>query len=373
MDEQQKSQQSVETSETPISAAVNATPQTTKPSHRKRWLIIASVIVLAMTATVAYLLLKPHKVTESSASTTSQTAATAPTPANQAQGLQLDPKKNYGDKYADGILPVGDNKYTTDKAEKGKIYVCHANFVAASQAGAQTRGPWFVDEAHWDINKKSAIQGSVQWQQSITVTIDGQLRVVRTNDLPDHPTGVFPVAASDPARRYDANPNTISSQSLVYNLAAVPSYGDPQCLGGEVGVMLTGVALFDGFDAGGRDAGAWEVQDNCEGHPQNTGIYHYHTLSSCIKNIGVGDVIGFALDGFPITGPKVGDKNYLTTSDLDDCHGITSDYSLDGKKTNGFHYVMTQDFPYSASCFRAKAVQSPAQHNAQAADSDHHQ
>jgi hypothetical protein len=73
-------------------------------------------------------------------------------------------------------------------------------------------------------------------------------------------------------------------------------------------------------------------------------------------------VIGFALDGYPITGPKVGDKNYLTTSDLDECHGIVSDITLDGKKTTQYHYVMTQDFPYSVSCFRSTAIQSPAQH-----------
>ena len=70
--------------------------------------------------------------------------------------------------------------------------------------------------------------------------------------------------------------------------------------------MLTGVALFNAFDAGGRDAGAWEVQDDCEGHPQNKGEYHYHTLSRCIDDISVHTVIGFALDGFPLTGPTVG-------------------------------------------------------------------
>jgi len=278
-------------------------------------------------------------------------------------GLKLDPAKNYGDRYADGILPVGDEQFVTSKAEKGKVFVCNANFVPDSQAGAQSRGPWFVGTTKWDVNKKAAVQGSVNWRQSISVKVNGQNRVITTNDLPDHPTGVFPVASSDPAARYDRNPNTIQEQSLTYTLAADPSYGDPRCMGGEVGVMLTGVALFNGFDAGGRDAGAWEVQDACEGHPQGSGLYHYHTLSSCIKSVGTGDVIGFALDGFPITGPKVGDKNFLTTSDLDECHGITSEYTLDGKKLTGYHYVMTQDFPYSVSCFRADAVQAPGQHS----------
>jgi hypothetical protein len=125
--------------------------------------------------------------------------------------------------------------------------------------------------------------------------------------------------------------------------------------------MMTGIALFDAFDAGGRDAGAWEVQDGCNGHPQVTSEYHYHTLSSCIHDTSVNTVIGFALDGFPITGPKVGDGNILTTSDLDECHGITSTITLDEKQVETYHYVMTQDFPYSASCFRAPATRPPGQ------------
>ena len=123
--------------------------------------------------------------------------------------------------------------------------------------------------------------------------------------------------------------------------------------------MLTGAALFDGFDAGGRDAGAWEVQDSCDGHPQNKGEYHYHTLSRCITDQSVKTVLGFALDGIPITGPKVGENNILTTSNLDECHGITSQIVLDGKNVTMYHYVMTQDFPYSVSCFRSQAIQPP--------------
>jgi hypothetical protein len=63
----------------------------------------------------------------------------------------------------------------------------------------------------------------------------------------------------------------------------------------------------------------------------------------------------------PITGPKVGDNNILTTNDLDECHGITSTITLDGQPVETYHYVMTQDFPYSTSCFRATATQPPGQ------------
>jgi len=130
-------------------------------------------------------------------------------------------------------------------------------------------------------------------------------------------------------------------------------------MGGESGVMTTGVALFDGFDAGGRDAGAWEVQDSCSGHPQVDGEYHYHTLSSCIKDVSVKTVIGYALDGYPITGPTIANGNILTTDDLDECHGITSAINLDGKLVTSYHYVMTEDFPYSVSCFKATPSNPP--------------
>ena len=62
------------------------------------------------------------------------------------------------------------------------------------------------------------------------------------------------------------------------------------------------------------------------------------------------------------------------TDDLDACHGITSTISLDGKNVKMYHYVMTQDFLYSVSCFKgtsnvagpgAKAHNQTTQNNSQ--------
>lgn len=286
-------------------------------------------------------------------STTSTTGSAATT------GLKLDPKHNYGNVYADGVLPVGDSKYVTDAPKPGYVYVCHA---PVGGGGASARGPWFVNNnTEYDLSKKVAVEGAVKWSGSYSMNVTGSQRVIATNDLPrDHTTGVFPVQPSDPAYQYDRNPNHIAAQSLTYTLSARPTVAtNPSCVGGEVGVMTTGIALFDAFDAGGRDAGAWEVQDGCDGHPQISSEYHYHTLSKCIGGTSVNTVIGFALDGFPITGPKVADSNVLTTNDLDECHGITSTLTLDDKRVTTYHYVMTQDFPYSASCFRGTPTQPP--------------
>lgn len=291
------------------------------------------------------------------ASTTSTT--TKPVVA-ATTSLTLDPKHDYGNKYANGILPVGDSKYVTDAGKVGYVYVCRTP--AGNAGGAQARGPWFVNNnTEYDVNKKVAVSGAVKWDGTFSMTIAGTNRVITTNDLPHgHTTGQFPVQQSDPAYAYDRNPNSIAAQSLTYTVAASPTISaTPTCMGGESGVMLTGVALFNAFDAGGRDAGAWEVQDGCDGHPQVSSEYHYHTLSKCIQDTSVSTVIGFALDGFPITGPKVADNNILTTSDLDECHGITSTIMLDNKLVTTYHYVMTQDFPYSISCFRATPINPP--------------
>ncbi|HJQ08075.1 MAG TPA: YHYH protein [Candidatus Saccharimonadales bacterium] len=302
----------------------------------------------------------PKNTNQQQTTETNQTSTPSEVAANS---LTLDPAKNYGNKYANGILPVGDNNYSTASTKKGTVFLCRANFVPANQAGAQTRGPWFIGTAQWDMNKKTMVDGSIDWQERLSVTVKDGKRILDTNNLPNHKTGIYPVRSTDEAYKYDRNPGTISSQSLVYTLDANPTYSAaPNCMGGEVGIMLTGVALFNAFDAGGRDAGAWEVQDACGGHPQNTGLYHYHTLSRCIQDVSVSTVIGYALDGFPITGPKVGNSSILTTDDLDECHGITGSYTQDGKTITGYHYVMTQDFPYSVSCFRGKATTAPGQH-----------
>ncbi len=267
-----------------------------------------------------------------------------------------------GNKYASGEVPLGDNHYTLDAPRKGYIYLCHK--FGDGGGGAGRDGNW-IHATTWNFREKLAVQGNVKWDDAaFSVTNDGEQRVLTGNGLPiDHTTGVFPVQPNDPAYSVDRNPNRIQAQSFRETLPANPVYTDPPvCMGMEVGTMLSGVPLFNGFDAELRDAAAHEVQDSCQGHPQQRGQYHYHNLSSCIQDVSEKTVIGYALDGFPITGPALGTGKYLTTADLDECHGITSEIVQDGQRKISYHYVMTIDFPYSASCFRGQPVRTgPAQ------------
>lgn len=345
------------------SVSVQPTVTAAPKSYRGLWLAAALVALFMLGTGLVWALQRSRSpvITMPADTSGAQRPAAAAAASQQAQGLQLDTSNNYGDKYANGILPVGDGKYETTAAKTGYIYACsgYAQNIGTSQGGADKRGTWFVNNnTQYDTAKKPHVAGSVIWKPTFSDTLSGGNRIILSNDLPNHPTGIFPIATADPAYAYDRNPNSIRSQTLSYALPASPVYGSPHCMGGEAGIMLSGVALFNAFDAGGRDAGAWEVQDGCSGHPQMSGEYHYHTLSSCIKDSSISTVIGFALDGFPITGPKLSTHNVLTTANLDECHGIVSQITLDGKKVTTYHYVMTQDFPYSISCFRAQPIQN---------------
>jgi hypothetical protein len=254
-------------------------------------------------------------------------------------------------------LPVGDNQFSSTPTA-GKIYTCRTQF---GGGGASTQGPWFNGDGTWDRTKKIAVDGDVKWDAaSVSFTLEGDVRVVRANALPEHGTGVFPIQPPDDAYQYDRNPNSIRAQELALELPANPTVAEaPGCIGGEVGIAIDGVPIFDGFDAGGRDAVAWEVQDACDGHPQMGGVYHYHDLSPCLDDAGDGHsaLVGYAYDGFGIFGRRGEDGTELRTRDLDECHGHTHAAAWDGTSVELYHYHATFDFPYTASCFRGTSVQ----------------
>ena len=256
-------------------------------------------------------------------------------------------------------LPLGDNKYSTSP-KKGYIYSCQTQF---NGGGAFTQGPWIDSSSGtWDLTKKAIVDGSVSWPNvKWSLSSDGTTRTASGNGLPNHKTGTFPIQTTDDAYSYDRNPNSIKENTISISFPANPTkLSTPECAGGTVGIMLSGVPLFNGFDAGGRDAVATEIQDKCDGHPQESGQYHYHGLSDCITDTmdanGQSGLMGYALDGYGIFGSKGPGGVELSSNDLDECHGITSEIDWDGKRVNMYHYVLTHDFPYSVGCFRAHKV-----------------
>ena len=128
---------------------------------------------------------------------------------------------------------------------------------------------------------------------------------------------------------------------------------------GIIGVMISGVALFNAVDEQGRDAVAHEIQDKCDGHPQREGQYHYHSLSRCLESAhvnGHSEMFGYALDGFGIYGRYGENGKELTDADLDECHGHTHEIMWDGKPVVMYHYHATREYPYTLGCFKGTPV-----------------
>ena len=201
------------------------------------------------------------------------------------------------------------------------------------------------------------VSGQVHWDGRYVMRLEGERRIFTTNDLPSHPTGVFPIQPTDEAYQYDRNPNSIRTQDFKVDLPADPQLAaEPTCAPGAVGILVSGAVLFNALDAPGRDAVAHETQDACQGHPQEAGAYHYHWISTCIDDKRLPDghsaLVGYALDGFGIFGRYGEGGKLLSSADLDACHGHTHAIRWNGKMVVMYHYHATWDFPYTIGCMR---------------------
>lgn len=170
--------------------------------------------------------------------------------------------------------------------------------------------------------------------------------IITSQNLPNHPHATFPNSQ---------NPNRISAQNHVWRLPLVPRQAETitRAPMGPVGVAINGVVFFNPFEMGGINAiegysALWF--DSCCGHPQQSGVYHYHKYPSCLKTPFTDDgkqhspVIAFAWDGYPVYGPYDGSgvlaKDRTGQDALDVCNG-----HFDPER--GYHYHVTPGkFPY---------------------------
>lgn len=236
----------------------------------------------------------------------------------------------------------------------------------------------------------------------VSITVEGDRRVIVANGLPDHLTGRFPNAD---------NPNRIAAQQYRFTMPARPvANATPTPLVAQpFGIAVNGV-LFDPGTAeywhDDRGSG-WHYEakgdafslglDANNAHVQPNGAYHYHGIpTALLKRLSDGEakitLLGWAADGFPIYGPWdhatsgdaasavrvlkssyrlkpdprptsgdqpggtpdgvfVEDFEYVAGSgDLDECSGrfgVTPEFP-DGI----YHYVLTEDFPFVPRAFR---------------------
>ena len=144
----------------------------------------------------------------------------------------------------------------------------------------------------------------------VSVTTDGEYRVIKSNGWPDHAPGAFP-------RR--GNPNTPTAQSYTFRVPLKPKLAETpeRRPGWWWGVALNGVPFEPGTgETWNNDPqSGWRYEaatgflnlglDEHNAHVQPNGSYHYHALpTGLVERLG-GEgkkmlLVGWAADGFPI-------------------------------------------------------------------------
>ena len=173
--------------------------------------------------------------------------------------------------------------------------------------------------------------------------------VIEADDLPEHKSVYFErghkhyedydyqtnihkyASVHSGQRARSAGRNKIEQQTLVMKMPAEPKPAKRkiQTSFGAIGIALNGVAFFNENAAPGHEiVDELFTFDQCSGHPQNRGMYHYHLDPVClIRDLGgsikdvrktidgksykwiedTGDnselLLGFLMDGYPVYGP----------------------------------------------------------------------
>ncbi len=101
---------------------------------------------------------------------------------------------------------------------------------------------------------------------------------------------------------------------------------------GALAIAVNGVPIFNPLNNRGEDANLIGELDEWGGHCGKADDYHYHIPPThLISQVGQGNPIAYALDGFPVYGE--------TTKTLDENLGVLND---DGT----YHYHTIKDYPY---------------------------
>jgi hypothetical protein len=189
--------------------------------------------------------------------------------------------------------------------------------------------------------------------------------VARDYAVPDSPTTVVPTAATS---TIVAATQLIKSQSYDIELPTTPTWSKTTTVAGlgPIGYAIDGAAIFNPYEGDGSTVAlasnftlhvgseSASFLDSCYGHPNPSGIYHYHGMPTCITSHidtshGPSHILGFALDGYPIYGDRAMDGNVVPLSKLDACNGI---FSPTPEFPRGiYHYVMS-DSPTDQSSLR---------------------
>lgn len=160
----------------------------------------------------------------------------------------------------------------------------------------------------------------------VQVSVEGSNHIFKSNNLPGYKSYYY---GSDselyealPSGNTSAGSNKIISQNMKYTIPTTGTLRSSGAMTGtqagyvSIGISTNGLAIFNNA-ANAPDTLSAEAStfDNYSGHPQNQGVYHYHTEPPKLTNNDA-SLIGIALDGFLIYGRKCDNGTASTADDF---------------------------------------------------------
>ncbi|MFO1488001.1 MAG: YHYH protein [Verrucomicrobiota bacterium] len=166
--------------------------------------------------------------------------------------------------------------------------------------------------AGFDLASAAGFTGATPSETNrVSITVEGDYRVIRANGLPDHVAGQFPNRN---------NPNRISAQNYNFRVPLHPQAAatTSSFALGLFGIAVNGVVFDPGAAEWWNGDREWQYEplagainlgvDASNAHVQPTGAYHYHAIPTGLLSRLTGGkpkvaLVGWAADGFPIYGP----------------------------------------------------------------------
>ena len=218
-----------------------------------------------------------------------------------------------------------------------------------------------------DTTTQSAMSHAA-WFKNVSITYSGTDMTIVSDGLPSwkaekyaKPNAgvVVPLSPSDVT--LDFSSNLVSAQKISYaiTLNPVKAAAPTSTSLGVIGILVNGAVLYNPYEGDGKSVAVannvfltdsngvqWGFLDVCNGHPGMGGMYHYHGMPPCVTSVidtvgGPSHILGVAFDGFPIYGNKDINGKVISSTQLDDCNGITS--PTPEFPAGLYHYVLTEE------------------------------
>jgi hypothetical protein len=147
----------------------------------------------------------------------------------------------------------------------------------------------------------------------VTVTVSGTNYVFKTSSVPTYKSYYWGSTSSlyesalysNSSKTNTGNPNKILTQNYTITVPIQNiTQTAPASEMGPIGVATNGIVIYNDYAAPGDSlATEYYTFDTAQGHPTNTGSYHYHVEPPKITNSDSA-LVGIAMDGYLIFGKK---------------------------------------------------------------------